>query len=348
MPFTSVVELITGIISVIIIPIIFVHSYYHIRHVKPTTSKYFLASYFLSLSCYFLFDIMKLFTTIYTGRFDNQHFCEIYFQSYLAFAAGKCFMLTFLTFRVYVVFGKTIQNPFRRRNCIVINTLIVIFFVSIASGFTIHEIVQEWYNNYLQSGNNQSISSYDDCIAVESFNTDLAYYTLVIITFTGEIIFSVIVLRLYVRRLLGLATNIKDITDTNRIAVNGEAQPTATAIEVVQAITGQMYHLAAPECAFDEQSLEFLNAAAKATNLVIISIVSTIITSIIFDILGRWALTINTIVNSLSMYLTFSFGKRIYDIFCMNHMCSIHNCCFNICILKCFACCKWRCCECEC
>lgn len=347
---SSVFGTISGILAATIITILFFHSFHSVRHTELTVNKYYLALYFLSLLFFFIFDIITVFINTYSTSFDNEYLCDIYFNSYAVYSAGKCFMIVFLTFRVYVIFGRSIQNNFRRKNCILIIVSIVLFHVCIMIGFLVHMRNHIWYKKYHQSNENLEIISFDDCLAIEAFNSDVIFYILVAIAFSGEVVFSIIVLRLYIRRLLGLAKNLNKILNIQSIAANSNSIAGATVMKNTTSpvISPSLNRRITPVCEYIEDSLEFIDLAAKATNLVIFSIISSIIASVVYDIFGRWIFPINTLVNCLCMYLTFSFGKRMYYILCEKCACKLHYCCLNICVLKYFACCDWGCCEFEC
>merc|ERR1712228_782002 len=96
----------------------------------------------------------------------------------------------------------------------------------------------------------------------------------------------------------------------------------------------------------ENQSIDdnFLQIAVKSTNLVIFSLMTSILTAMLFDALGRWLIILDTFVNFICMYLTFAFARTPYSIICYG----THKCCWFVCVKSCFRCCVMDCCKCEC
>ena len=81
---------------------------------------------------------------------------------------------------------------------------------------------------------------------------------------------------------------------------------------------------------------KFLDLAIKTTNTVIMAIVTNYFALIVYS--ARWPnyiLSIDALFNSLSIYLSYSFTSKYYDLI----FSPCHNKCYSCCSYLCFCCC---------
>ena len=159
-----------------------------------------------------------------------------------------------------------------------------------------------------------TIQSVEDCLNLEErFRTDTYQLALLIIVsfyVLNEIIYSIVILRLFISRVLIIAR--ASGTDYNDITVGNGYGPKNI-----------------------KKNL-FLFSIIKLTNLTILAIISNYIALINYGL--QWplyTLNIDTICNCLSVFLSLESSQAIYDkifYFC-------HLLCFRCCVRVCFCCC---------
>ena len=80
---------------------------------------------------------------------------------------------------------------------------------------------------------------------------------------------------------------------------------------------------------------KLMELVIKNTNLVAVTLLTTQLGLIIFGLNLTYLLMMDTIVNTLCIYLSFAFNDSIYK-----RLFICHNCCYNSCAKLCFCCCK--------
>lgn len=218
------------------------------------------------------------------------------------------------------------------------------------------------------------IETWDDCVyQTDWYARQTSMIIKIVILYLGEATFSIILLRLYVRKVLQLVghlnfssievsmNSVHSVKKTNADASNvsvdatgditGDAgntqngaldSPDSLSAKRSTSSTGRTRQEMEDESESGNTEMDdaFLQVAVKSTILVIFSIFSSILASVAFDFVGRFLLDLDCAVNFVCMYLTFVFAKKWYAVICYG----THKCCWEIGVKCCFKCCMVDCC----
>ena len=185
-----------------------------------------------------------------------------------------------------------------------------------------------------------------DCVEMADYYVlKPGFVAKIVLLFTGELAFAVILLRLYVRKVL-LVTNIAQGLEVSMNSVRTRSASQSAARSSSTTTSASSTAATAGSMESENQNIDdsFLQIAVKSTNLVIFSLITSILTAALFDRVGRWLIILDTFVNFICMYLTFVFARGPYGIICYG----THKCCWYVMVRSFFRCCVMDCCKCDC
>lgn len=88
------------------------------------------------------------------------------------------------------------------------------------------------------------------------------------------------------------------------------------------------------------QSVNLMNLAIKHTNLLLLVMTTAYLGLLIFGFgIGTYMLSIDLMINSVAIYLSFEFSDKLYDSLCCSSFCQNNYKCHQCCIYLCWCCC---------
>eukprot|EP01084_Bolivina_argentea_P036316 67203_1 len=281
-----------------------------IRHTKnklSTKAKTSIILAYGSIVSFSLYSIGIFIQSIYeisvsSSQFDRR-ICTYRYITPFFFQIGKILMFWFFIARLYGIFFKsTLKYKILPLKLFGIFCLIIFSLPSVLFGIvTLDGLIHT---------NPNEINTVADCNGVtdnSSFGKPLRI-TAIAMNMIGDLIASIIMLRLYLKRLI-LLSNAFD-----KFEFKSE------------------HHKQKNEC--------FMTLILKTTNLMIISILTEYIVLIVSAAsIGIYWMSINHTINVLCIYLSFGgFNDKLYDDLCCCVDKYCYGCCSSLCILCCMPC----------
>jgi len=441
---TSYKEVLNATISslaIIIIIVLLISAVYNFNHRGRGASSHKKSSsrkkysvlmwlYIYTGFLYLIYNSIKLYIALAPdSHITHPNMCQFYWQAYQFYIVGKLLMYLFYCNRIYQAFKGSAFETTSRNYKILVGS-VSFFYVGISIAFMVE--VFQWgdedafplapdIGKKSAHSSDATFETWDDCVLQTDYYVgQLSMIIKIIILYLGEATFSIILLRLYVRKVLQLVghinfssievtmNSVRTVRNTPKSAISAlnvnaksisnevdahkmnqnenvtedqsRTQTVDTAINrgdtendmnhetnsnhngmsqqhsmattngtnsaphpVPQSSTP---HDVEDELSEDEPSGNsemddaFLQVAVKSTILVIFSILSSILTSLLFNVVGRFLLDLDCVINYFCMYLTFVFAKKWYSLICYG----THKCCWEIGVKCCFKCCMVDCC----
>eukprot|EP01083_Nonionella_stella_P076295 207849_1 len=286
-------------------------SYFHFKIVQNNVSKCGLASV-MACQCTAFFNtcyicwwlwLSILSISIHDPSSFKYEYCIYNFCGQLFLLFSKLSIYMFYILRLRVMFGSSIYQYNPKLLCSAMGAIVSVY--TVAVGPMTYAMV------LMALDSNANIDSFEDCQLLMADNTIVLIIMLAGVTI-AEIIAIVIVLRLYLSKLILLS-----------IRYDQHVQNIHKDISIATGADPAM----------------FFHLSLKITNTLLITTISTVFIILLFPALrsaARMWMMVDCAINTLSLYLSFDFGKPLYDKLCCCQK-SAYKCCAKICFSCCFA-----------
>jgi len=181
------------------------------------------------------YNTLKLYTTLAPdSHLVDPNICQIYWQVYQLYIWGKLFMYLFYCARIYRSFrGSAFELSPRRYKMLILS--VTIFYVTTSTLFIIE--VSQWGNHskfpLAPQISTPQIETWKDCQLHTDYRaaqSSMLYK--IVVLYTGEMVFAVILLRLYVRKVLQLVGHLNfesiEVSMNSVRTVKAKAPPMAS------------------------------------------------------------------------------------------------------------------------
>eukprot|EP01084_Bolivina_argentea_P069637 126669_1 len=258
----------------------------------------------------------------------NHNMCFLNWTAPYLFLFQQPLLYIFFIIRLFQMFQDSAYTYSKRFVKFFIIFIIILFSTAfIPATFW---MISDWtsYSN-AHNHNYDEIQSFTDCTKVLSkqTNTGKLFLGLTIgINFFCEFILSVIILRLYLKRLLLLSLTYNEI----QLKINQKTQSQDSESGVSPRVTKKKDILT------HKKNALFLSLAIKTTNIISIVVFSGYIGVLMFNggFFGLYWRTFDHVIKCICLLMTFKFGDKIYY-----KICICQQCCYSLMTKCCFCCC---------
>eukprot|EP01084_Bolivina_argentea_P242174 406349_1 len=240
----------------------------------------------------------------YTTTFDAS-ICFYYFNAAIWLLLSRLTIYLFYIVRLHEIFHTTAWSYKPSLLIAIFILFLLLWFAAVGPMIYLVDNTVNKFNN-ISDTEYSHIISFEQCsdlFNIAGYNSSIFVQINAMGVLFSEIICSIVILRLYLRKLIKLSLTFED-----RITV--------------ESIGGK-------QNAMEKRKSKFARLAIRITNTLILAVSSTLII-IGSNGLAQYWMAIDCVINTLAIYFSFSFGDYLYN----------KTCC---CQSQCYTCCVWFC-----